>query len=135
MQSIDIARGIVLAAVVAVLLTGCSSAASGSGAPAPSSSPDASAAADPTITAEMVKTAETTILAGVDTAIDGAFEACKAKTQQDGNVFDMATCDGGKAASLVARKQLVECFARAGQAPTPADSIAAIMRCQQQLPH
>jgi hypothetical protein len=36
---------------------------------------------------------------------------------------------------MVARKALAECFARADQAPAPADSIAAIMRCQQQMPH
>jgi uncharacterized protein YceK len=133
--TIEIARRIVLAAAIAVLISGCSSVATGSGTPAPSISAAPSAAADPSITAEMVKTAEQTILAGVDTAIDGAFEACKAKTQQDGNVFEMSTCDGGKTASLAARKQLVECFARADQAPTPAESISAIMRCQEQLPH
>jgi len=48
---------------------------------------------------------------------------------------DTSSCEDGRNASLVARKALVACFARADQAPTPAESISAIMVCQQQMPH
>ena len=68
----------------------------------------------------------------MDAAIEQGSESCKARVQPG---VGTSSCDDGRNASLVARKALVECFARADQAPTPADSIAAIMRCQQQMPH
>jgi hypothetical protein len=80
----------------------------------------------------MVHLTESTILQGIDSSIQGAFQTCKSKVQQGG---DVSSCDSGKSASLEARKALVECFARADQASTPAESISAVMACQQQMPH
>jgi hypothetical protein len=121
------ARLLIVLAVFTVI-AGCS------GPPGTTASPSFSAAPTAVITIEMVRVTESTILQGLDGAIEGAFQTCKSSAQQGG---DAAATDCAKArtTSLEARKALVECFARADQASTPADSIAAIMRCEQQLPH
>ena len=113
-----------LAAIAA--LVGCS------GAPAGSTTPGATAQPSVVITTEMVRLTETTILQGLDAAIEQGLQSCKARAPQGG---DTSSCDDGRNASLIARKALVECFARADQAPTPAESISAIMVCQQQMPY
>ena len=115
-----------LVLVVIAALAGCS------GAPAGSSSPGATAQPSVVITTEMVRLTETTILQGLDAAIEQGLQSCKARMQPGG---DTSSCEDGRNASLVARKALVACFARADGAPTPAESISAIMVCQQQMPH
>jgi hypothetical protein len=117
-------RPLLVLAVIAALV-GCS------GAPAASTSPAATAQPSVVITIEMVRLTETTILQGLDAAMEQGLQSCKARVQQGG---DTSSCDAGRNASLVARKALTECFARADQAPTPAESISAIMVCQQRMP-
>jgi len=114
-----------LLVLAAVALSGCS------GAPA-TSPPGQTTQPSVVFTTEMVRVTETTILQGVDAAIEQGFASCKTRLQQGG---DTSSCEDGRNASLVARKALVACFDRADQAPTPAGSITAIMVCQQQMPH
>ena len=137
----DIARRVALALTVVAVLAACTGppgdtpvvVTTGSpGAPAPSTAPVPTGVGEPTITADMVRTTESTILSAVDAGIQQDFQACKSRTQQGG---DVSTCDGARPAGLAARKALVGCFARAEQAPTPADAISAIMACQVQVPH
>lgn len=118
-------RPLLILAIVAAL-TACT------GAPSASTSSGATAQPSVVITTEMVHLTETTILQGLDAAVEQGFQSCKTRAQPG---VDTSRCDDGRDASLVARKALVACFARADQAPTPADSIAAIMVCQQQMPH
>ncbi len=114
-----------LLVLAAVALSGCS------GMPA-TSAPGETTQPSVVITTEMVRVTETTILQGVDAAIEQGFGSCKTRLQQGG---DTSSCEDGRNASLVAGKALVECFARAHRAPTPAESISAIMVCQQEMPH
>jgi hypothetical protein len=121
-------RRIFLILAVFVAFSGCS------GPPGTTASPGATAEPSAVITTEMVRITESTILQGLDTAIDGAFQTCKTSAQQGADAAAI-DCAKGRTTSLAARKALVECFARADQAPTPAEAISAIMVCQQQLPH
>lgn len=125
MDVVIVLRPLLALAVIAAL-AGCS------GAPAASTSPGATAQPSVVITTEMVRLTETTVLQGVDAAIEQGLQSCNTRVHPGG---DSSSCEDGRSASLVARKALVECFARADQAPKPADSIAAIMVCQQQMPH
>ncbi len=122
-----IRRVLTVLAVVAAL-SGCS------GPPGSKTSPSATAAPTVVITSETVRTTESTILQGLDTAIEGGFRMCMTRTQQGGDAL-ASDCELTKTSSLEARKRLVECFIRADRAPTPAQSIAAIIVCQEQMPH
>jgi hypothetical protein len=125
---VAIGRRVFLVVAVLAALVGCS------GPPGTTASPGATAQPSAVITTEMVRVTQSTILQGLDTAIEGAFQTCKTSAQQGGDAA-ATDCAKGKTTSLAARKALVECFARADQAPTPAESISAVMVCQQQMPH
>lgn len=120
-------RFLTLLAVIAAV-AGCS------GPPGSTTSPGATAAPSSVITTEMVRVTESTILQGLDTAIEGAMRTCMTRSQQGGDAL-ASDCEATKTSSLGARKQLVECFIRADRAPTPDESISAIMVCQEQMPH
>ena len=123
-----IIRGFLTVLAVVAALSGCS------GPPGSTTSPSATAAPTVVITSETVRITESTILQGLDTAIEQGFRTCMTRTQQGGDAL-ASDCEATKTSSLEARKQLVECFIRADRAPTPNESISAIMVCQEQLPH
>jgi hypothetical protein len=124
---VTIVRRVLTLLTVLAALSGCL------GPPGSTTSPGDTAAPTAVITSEMVRITESTILQGLDSAIEDAFQTCKTGAQQGGDAA-VSDCNKSKTTSLEARKALVACFARADQAPTPAESISAIMRCQLPSP-